>query len=193
MRRYLELRLHGTAYCRRRADAAGAGVGPVRCACRHPLHTDHFHYFGCRDLVASFKYTPVVLSDVVLAERTTVLFFFSISFLDDQRQSCRNKHFFSGTDGGGAAGPLGGAGGGGARRDAVGPRPVRRRRRLAGGAGRRVRRRQGRRGPARPARRPARRRTRYVADCLTRELVETENTRNALGQVGCGGPSRRCS
>ena len=89
MRRYLELRLHGTAYCRRRADAAGAGVGPVRCACRHPLHTDHFHYFGCRDLVASFKYTPVVLSDVVLAERTTVLFFFSISFLDDQRQSCR--------------------------------------------------------------------------------------------------------
>ena len=63
--KYLELRFYGNAYCRRQL-AAPHNV-PV-CACPHPLHTEHFHYFGCRDLVASFKYAPVVLKEIVLAQ-----------------------------------------------------------------------------------------------------------------------------
>lgn len=63
--KYLELRLYGHTYCRR--QLTNSNDQPA-CACPHPLHTDHFHYFGCRDLVASFKYTPIVLKEIVLAE-----------------------------------------------------------------------------------------------------------------------------
>ncbi|KAK4018626.1 hypothetical protein OUZ56_000672 [Daphnia magna] len=63
--KYLELRFYGHAYCRRQLTSSNSV--PV-CACPHPLHTEHFHYFGCRDLVASFKYAPIVLKEVVLAQ-----------------------------------------------------------------------------------------------------------------------------
>ena len=63
--KYLELRFYGHAYCRR--QLSGPHSPPV-CACPHPLHTEHFHYFGCRDLVASFKYAPIALKEVVLAQ-----------------------------------------------------------------------------------------------------------------------------
>lgn len=62
--KYLELRFYGHAYCRRQLPISSA---PVSCACVHPLHTEHFHYFGCRDLVASFKYAPIQLKEIVLA------------------------------------------------------------------------------------------------------------------------------
>lgn len=63
--KYLELRFYGHAYCRRQLTSPHSI--PV-CACPHPLHTEHFHYFGCRDLVASFKYAPIVLKEIVLAQ-----------------------------------------------------------------------------------------------------------------------------
>lgn len=63
--KYLELRFYGHAYCRRQLSAPHSA--PV-CACPHPLHTEHFHYFGCRDLVASFKYSPITLKEIVLAQ-----------------------------------------------------------------------------------------------------------------------------
>lgn len=66
--KYLELRFYGHAYCRRQMNGGGcAASAPVSCACSHPLHTEHFHYFGCRDLVASFKYAPIQLKEIVLA------------------------------------------------------------------------------------------------------------------------------
>lgn len=64
--KYLELRLYGHAYCRRQLTPGPSGQ--PSCACTHPLHTEHFHYFGCRDLVASFKYAPVQLKEIVLAQ-----------------------------------------------------------------------------------------------------------------------------
>lgn len=63
--KYLELRFYGHAYCRRQLTRPNA---PPACACPHPLHTEHFHYFGCRDLVASFKYAPITLKEIVLAQ-----------------------------------------------------------------------------------------------------------------------------
>lgn len=63
--KYLELRFYGHAYCRR--QLTGPHSVPA-CACPHPLHTEHFHYFGCRDLVASFKYAPVALKEILLAQ-----------------------------------------------------------------------------------------------------------------------------
>ena len=91
--KYLELRFHGNAYYRRQMSdvdpptptatpTATATLTPtvtppntsntsdsstLTCACSHPLHTEHFHYFGCRDLVASFKFTPIVLKEMVLS------------------------------------------------------------------------------------------------------------------------------
>lgn len=63
--KYMELRLYGHAYCRRQLTSPNDQ--PV-CACPHPLHTEHFHYFGCRDLVASFKHSPIVLKEIVMAD-----------------------------------------------------------------------------------------------------------------------------
>ena len=62
--KYLELRFYGNSYCRRQMPPLVEST--LSCACPHSLHTEHFHYFGCRDLVASFKYTPVTLRETVL-------------------------------------------------------------------------------------------------------------------------------
>ena len=73
--KYLELRFHGMAYCRRQMiQSCGSEPPALTCACPHPLHTEHFHYFGCRDLVASFKYTPITLREIVLAPSTMNIF-----------------------------------------------------------------------------------------------------------------------
>uniref|UniRef100_A0A1Y1N0Y2 1-phosphatidylinositol-3-phosphate 5-kinase n=1 Tax=Photinus pyralis TaxID=7054 RepID=A0A1Y1N0Y2_PHOPY len=53
--KYLELRFYGGLYTRR--GSAG---------CSHSLHHDHFQYFGYKNLVASFKYTPVQLWEISL-------------------------------------------------------------------------------------------------------------------------------
>lgn len=42
--KYLELRFHGSIYNRRGNPG-----------CQHSLHHDHYQYFGCKNLVASFK------------------------------------------------------------------------------------------------------------------------------------------
>ena len=63
--KYLELRFHGNAYYRRQMSATDTLT--LACACSHPLHTEHFHYFGCRDLVASFKFTPITLKEISLS------------------------------------------------------------------------------------------------------------------------------
>ena len=63
--KYLELRFHGNAYYRRQMSATDTST--LTCACSHPLHTEHFHYFGCRDLVASFKFTPITLKEISLS------------------------------------------------------------------------------------------------------------------------------
>jgi len=64
--KYLELRFHGNAYYRRQMSS-DADASTLACACSHPLHTEHFHYFGCRDLVASFKFTPITLKEISLS------------------------------------------------------------------------------------------------------------------------------
>ncbi|KAK5642357.1 hypothetical protein RI129_008524 [Pyrocoelia pectoralis] len=53
--KYLELRFYGGLYGRR--GSAG---------CSHSLHHDHFQYFGYKNLVASFKYSPVQLWEISL-------------------------------------------------------------------------------------------------------------------------------
>ncbi|CAH0546520.1 unnamed protein product [Brassicogethes aeneus] len=53
--KYLELRFHGDIYSRR-------GQYP----CLHSLHHDHYHYFGYKNYVASFKYTSVNIWEISL-------------------------------------------------------------------------------------------------------------------------------
>ncbi|KAF5269883.1 hypothetical protein FQR65_LT05681 [Abscondita terminalis] len=53
--KYLELRFYGGIYTRR-----------GNSGCLHSLHHDHFQYFGYRNLVASFKYSPVQLWEISL-------------------------------------------------------------------------------------------------------------------------------
>ncbi|KAK4877008.1 hypothetical protein RN001_009514 [Aquatica leii] len=53
--KYLELRFYGGIYSRR----GNAG-------CSHSLHHDHFQYFGYKNLVASFKYSPIQLWEISL-------------------------------------------------------------------------------------------------------------------------------
>ncbi|XP_076460083.1 1-phosphatidylinositol 3-phosphate 5-kinase-like isoform X2 [Babylonia areolata] len=54
--KYLDLRFHCSSFRRR------------GCAepCTHSLHTDHYQYFGHRDIVASFKYASVTLRELAL-------------------------------------------------------------------------------------------------------------------------------
>ncbi len=44
--KYLELRFHGNVYTRRQQPLEG---------CTHSLHHDHYQYFGCKQIVTSFK------------------------------------------------------------------------------------------------------------------------------------------
>lgn len=53
--KYLELRFHGEIYNRR-------GQSP----CRHSLHHDHYHYFGYKNYVASFKYSSINIWEISL-------------------------------------------------------------------------------------------------------------------------------
>ncbi|XP_066249810.1 1-phosphatidylinositol 3-phosphate 5-kinase isoform X1 [Euwallacea similis] len=53
--KYLELRFHGEVFNRR-------GQTP----CNHSLHHDHFHYFGYKNYVASFKYSPIRIWEISL-------------------------------------------------------------------------------------------------------------------------------
>ncbi|CAH1132979.1 unnamed protein product [Ceutorhynchus assimilis] len=53
--KYLELRFHGEIFNRR-------GQSP----CRHSLHHDHYHYFGYRNYVASFKYSSINIWEISL-------------------------------------------------------------------------------------------------------------------------------
>ncbi|KAF5299848.1 hypothetical protein FQA39_LY11385 [Lamprigera yunnana] len=53
--KYLELRFYGGIYSRRGSSG-----------CSHSLQHDHFQYFGYKNLVASFKYTPVQLWEISL-------------------------------------------------------------------------------------------------------------------------------
>lgn len=53
--KYLELRFHGTLYDCRAVEN-----------CRHVLHHDYYQYFAHKQIVATFKYTPIVMREVVL-------------------------------------------------------------------------------------------------------------------------------
>ncbi|EFA00380.1 1-phosphatidylinositol 3-phosphate 5-kinase [Tribolium castaneum] len=53
--KYLELKFYGGLYSRR-------GNTP----CGHSLHHDHYQYFGYKNSVASFKYTPIQVWDISL-------------------------------------------------------------------------------------------------------------------------------
>ncbi|XP_076363235.1 1-phosphatidylinositol 3-phosphate 5-kinase fab1 isoform X2 [Tachypleus tridentatus] len=53
--KYLELRFHGNQY----------GVRTVS-ECSHSKHHDHHQYFAHKHVVASFKYTPIVMRELVL-------------------------------------------------------------------------------------------------------------------------------
>ncbi len=66
--KYLELRLYGHAYCGRQINSGSSVTSAPSCAYTHPLHTEHFHYFACRDLVASFIYSPIQLKEIILAQ-----------------------------------------------------------------------------------------------------------------------------
>lgn len=52
--KFLELRFHGFAYTRRQDS------------CTHSLHQDHYLYFGLGSVVASFKYTSIMLWEISL-------------------------------------------------------------------------------------------------------------------------------
>ncbi|KAK3611164.1 hypothetical protein CHS0354_026571, partial [Potamilus streckersoni] len=54
--KFLELRFHCGIFTRR---ASGE-------PCQHSLHHDHYLYFGFKDIVASFKYTPIKLKDIAI-------------------------------------------------------------------------------------------------------------------------------
>ncbi|ELU02982.1 hypothetical protein CAPTEDRAFT_176607 [Capitella teleta] len=54
--KFLELRFYANAYGRR------AGVDP----CEHSLHHDHYQYYGCKQIVASFRYSPIQLKEIFL-------------------------------------------------------------------------------------------------------------------------------
>lgn len=54
--KYLDLRFHSLSF-RRRASAE---------PCSHSLHLDHYQYFGHKDIVASFKYSSVILRELAL-------------------------------------------------------------------------------------------------------------------------------
>ncbi|KAK9877229.1 hypothetical protein WA026_016976 [Henosepilachna vigintioctopunctata] len=53
--KYLELKFHGSKYCRR-------GITP----CEHSLHYDHYQYFGYKNYVASFRYSPIDIWEISL-------------------------------------------------------------------------------------------------------------------------------
>ncbi|XP_045464624.1 1-phosphatidylinositol 3-phosphate 5-kinase [Harmonia axyridis] len=53
--KYLELKFHGSKYSRR-------GNNP----CEHSLHHDHYQYFGYKNDVASFRYSPIEIWEISL-------------------------------------------------------------------------------------------------------------------------------
>ncbi|XP_046543785.1 LOW QUALITY PROTEIN: 1-phosphatidylinositol 3-phosphate 5-kinase-like [Haliotis rubra] len=55
--KYLELRFHGVQFCRGRASAE---------PCTHSLHQDHNQYFGYNNMVASFRYSDLLLRELAL-------------------------------------------------------------------------------------------------------------------------------
>jgi len=59
--KYLELRFHASAYLRRSTSTA---FDDPDAFCRHSIHHDHHQYFGCQSVVASFRYSTVVLKEV---------------------------------------------------------------------------------------------------------------------------------
>ncbi|XP_034244231.1 1-phosphatidylinositol 3-phosphate 5-kinase isoform X2 [Thrips palmi] len=62
--KYLELRFHGDMYCLREehVDKADQASSP----CSHSLHHDFYQYFAYRNIVASFKYSPIFIWEVSL-------------------------------------------------------------------------------------------------------------------------------
>lgn len=58
--KYLELRFHGSVYTRR----AGVSV------CSHSLHHEHYQYFGCKQIVASFRWVGLCAAVLVSKHRT---------------------------------------------------------------------------------------------------------------------------
>ncbi|XP_067143370.1 1-phosphatidylinositol 3-phosphate 5-kinase-like isoform X2 [Centruroides vittatus] len=53
--KYLELRFHGTLYTCRAVEN-----------CQHALHHSYYQYFAHKQIVATFKYTPIIMREVVL-------------------------------------------------------------------------------------------------------------------------------
>eukprot|EP00795_Rhopilema_esculentum_P013781 gene13781-4710_t len=61
--KYLELRFYGGQYTRR------ASAEP----CGHSLHQDHYQYFSFANMVASFKYRPIELYEVIIPSPDVVI------------------------------------------------------------------------------------------------------------------------
>ncbi|CAH1155707.1 unnamed protein product [Phaedon cochleariae] len=53
--KYLELKFHGELFTRRGMSA-----------CSHSLHHDHYQYFGYKNFVATFKYSPISIWEISL-------------------------------------------------------------------------------------------------------------------------------
>ncbi|XP_050300649.1 1-phosphatidylinositol 3-phosphate 5-kinase [Anthonomus grandis grandis] len=68
--KYLELRFHGEIFNRR-------GQSP----CTHSLHHDHFHYFGYKNYVASFKYSSINIWEISLPP-TVIEFTYDLNSLN---------------------------------------------------------------------------------------------------------------
>ena len=78
--KYLELRFYGHKYSRR------ASVEP----CQHSLHHEHFQYFSYGNMVASFKYSPVNLNELVIPSLDI-----RISKKRDPMDTCKDVEIFS--------------------------------------------------------------------------------------------------
>lgn len=80
--KYLELKFYGSNY-RRRATSSS-----VSCL-EHSLHKDHFQFFAYKQVVASFKYSPIVLHEIALPPTLisiNINSFFRQSFIENLKQ-----------------------------------------------------------------------------------------------------------
>ncbi|XP_026288487.1 putative 1-phosphatidylinositol 3-phosphate 5-kinase isoform X2 [Frankliniella occidentalis] len=69
--KYLELRFHGNMYYLREEHVDKADQASLPCS--HSLHHDFYQYFGYRNIVATFKYSPIMVWEVSLPPETVNL------------------------------------------------------------------------------------------------------------------------
>ncbi|KAJ1521305.1 hypothetical protein ONE63_002983 [Megalurothrips usitatus] len=69
--KYLELRFHGNMYYLREEHVDKSDVASLPCS--HSLHHDFYQYFGYRNIVATFKFSPIFVWEVSLPPETVKL------------------------------------------------------------------------------------------------------------------------